>query len=465
MVSNRVYALVALGRFENRDDHNFLSSFDSSDDERRCKIDLAGRTAVVVWEDSTRQMQHTPDLRIDLHVDASEGTAVFALHSCVFLKGGKPNKLKLYLFIYPEDVQSVEYDGSSCPPIPAMQRVPSNNFTSLHFTMTQPPSFVVPKDRPLVPKARSEGLLDTMKALASARDITIYLDALPRVPEIRYHLSLLPSVFLFVELRRDERRVAIQRLYHGAGGQVISLDHVAPAASPTPSNNTSIKETVEEESPPPYLENSPVIIPAQLFTPPPNRKRRRTSELLSPSTTDKHTWFAFNQVLKRKTEIESRLEWLEKMVQESLARTPCRYNTEEMEHIINHVDDRVDDQLTGVQVELEDKVMDGTEELVLEKVLEKTEETHEQLLNGIKEDFAAAMEEMREEIMRELRKDVVKEDIIRDLKEEIKQELMAEMKAEFFRDMAQAMMSAASGGNEKAMMAVGAGSQASQSTK
>ncbi|KAK0737199.1 hypothetical protein B0T21DRAFT_159638 [Apiosordaria backusii] len=472
MVSNRAYGACSsrevgeldgdkiddnlTDRLDNRDDHDLPAIYDSSDDERHCKIDLTGRMGVVEWEDSNRQLQHTPDLRMDLHVDASEDQAIFALHGCVFLKSGKPNKLNLYLFVHPENIQSVEYNDNTGPSIPAMQRVPSNSFISLRFSMTQPASFVVPKNRPLVPKARSEGLVDTMKALASVQDFTIYLNMLQLVPETRYQLSLLPSVFLFNDLKTDERWAAIQRLYHGAGGQVINLGDVAAAPSPGPSNNTSIKETVEESSPPPYVEKGPLQSPAQLYTPsgvysqsppfqspltqaPSDRKRRRTSEHLSPSTTDKHILLAFGQVVKRNAELEIRLERLEKMVQESAARTPCRYNSEEMEHIIGHVDDRIDDQLTGVHIELEDKVMEGTEHLVAKK----SEETQEQLWNGIREEL---MEEIREELMEKMR-------------QEVKRELMAEIKMELFRDMAQAMMSVACGGNEKASMSFSAGNR------
>ncbi|KAK4176045.1 hypothetical protein QBC36DRAFT_330164 [Triangularia setosa] len=439
-------------RLDNRDDYDLPTMYDSGDDERHCKIDLTDRTGVVVWEDSNREMQHTPDLRMDLHVDASEDQAIFVLHSCVFLKSGKPNKLKLYLFIHPERIQSVEYNNNTGPPIPAMQRVPSNSFIGLRFSMTQPPSFVVPKNRPLVPKARSEGLLDTMKALASVQDFTIYLNMLQLVPEIRYQLSLLPSVFLFNDMKTDERWAAIQRLYHGAGGHVINLGDVAVAPSPSPSNNTSIKETVEDSLPPPYAEKGPLQSPAQLFTPS-DRKRRRTSELLSPSTTDKRILLAFGQVVKRNTELEIRLERLEKMVQESAARTPCRYNTEEVEHIIGHVDDRIDDQLTGVHIELEDKVMEGTEHLVAEK----TEETQAQIWNGIREGL---MEEIREELMEEIREELmekIREELMEKMREEVKRELMAEIKIELFRDMAQAMMGVACGGNEKVKMSFGAG--------
>lgn len=255
-------------RVDNRDGPDFYAMDDSSDDERHCKIDLKDRAGVVEWEDANRHLQHTPDLRMDLHVDASNDRALFALHGCIFLKGGKPNKVSVYIFVHPENIHSVGYDHSTGPSIPAMQRDPSKNFISLRFSMTQAPVFVVPKNRPLVPKARSEGLLGTMKALASAQDFTVYLNMLQLVPEVRYQLSLLPSVFLFNDLQTDERWAAIGRLYHGAGGQVVNLGSTAAAPRPTPSCDNPVMETLEELSPPPYVEKAPYQNPTQLATPP-----------------------------------------------------------------------------------------------------------------------------------------------------------------------------------------------------
>ncbi|KAK4652701.1 hypothetical protein QC762_500925 [Podospora pseudocomata] len=444
---------------------------DSSDDERHCKIDLKDRAGVVEWEDANRHLQHTPDLRMDVHVDASNDRALFALHGCIFLKGGKPNKVSVYIFVHPENIHSVGYDHSTGPSIPAMQRDPSKNFISLRFSMTQAPVFVVPKNRPLVPKARSEGLLDTMKALASAQDFTVYLNMLQLVPEVRYQLSLLPSVFLFNDLQTDERWAAIGRLYHGAGGQVVNLGNTAAAPRPTPSCDNLVMETLEELSPPPYVEKAPYQNPTQLATPP-DRKRRRTSEPLSSSRTDKRLLLDLGQgrvFRENNAELESRIERLEKMFQDSTpgqavqgytglesrierlemmilepaARSPCRYNSEEAEHLISHVNDRIDDQFTGVHVELQDKVMEDTERLVTEK----TEESQEELRKGLRETL---MEELREELMDKLRVE-----LLGTIREEVKRELMAEIKVELFRDMAQAMMGVACGtSSEKAKMAL-----------
>ncbi|KAK0661699.1 hypothetical protein QBC41DRAFT_235589 [Cercophora samala] len=437
--------------------------YDWTDDERHCKIDLKDRAGVVEWEDANRQLQHTPDLRMDLHVDASNDRAIFALHGCVFLKGGKPNKLSLYIYVYPEHVHSVEYDHSTGPSIPAMERAPSNNFISLRFSMTQAPTFVVPKNRPLVPKARSEGLLDTMKALASAQDFTVYLNMLQLVPEVRYQLSLLPSVFLFNDLKTDERWAALQRLYHGAGGQVVNLGSVVPAPPPIRSCDTSVMDTMEESSPPPYVEKAPLqSSPAYVETTPlqnsprpvtpSDRKRRRTSDPSSSSRLDKRLLLDFGQgqaFKKHTAELESRIERLERMVQEPAARTPCRYDSEEADHIIGHIDDRIDDQLTGVHIELEEKVMEGTKHFLTEK----TEESQEELWKGLRETL---MEELREELMESLREELtrkLRQELMGKIREEVKRELMAEIKAELFRDMAQAMMGVAcGGGSEKTKM-------------
>lgn len=149
------------------------------------------------------------------------------------------------------------------------------------------------------------------------------------------------------------------------------------------------------------------------------------------------------QAVQGYTGLESRIERLEMMILEPAARSPCRYNSEEAEHLISHVNDRIDDQFTGVHVELQDKVMEDTERLVTEK----TEESQEELRKGLRETL---MEELREELMDKLRME-----LLGTIREEVKRELMAEIKVELFRDMAQAMMGVACGtSSEKAKMAL-----------
>ncbi|KAK3990020.1 hypothetical protein QBC44DRAFT_342088 [Cladorrhinum sp. PSN332] len=381
----------------------------TSNSHRPWTVNLPDPThqVIVAWEDSNQQVQYTRNLDMDLYVSVSENQALFALHCLVFCTGSTPDR-RIYLFVPPENVKSIESQHTH-PSLPLAEQ--PDTFIPLRFSMTKPPSFEIPT-APFKPKPRSMNLVATTTALASVQDFTIYFNRLSFTPDIQKQLSSLPSIFSTSDLKTLEGQDSIKHLYRHPDSKEIK------APSPGPSSNTSIKETVEESSPPPYIEAQP------------NRKRQRTSESLSPSI-DKRILLAFDQVAQR-------IDRLEKRAPESIAPTPCRYSTEEMEHIISHVNDRIDDQLTGIHIELEEKVTEGTEQLVVEK----TEETQEQFWNGIREEL---VEEMREEVKQELKK------------------LMVEMKTELFRDMARAMMSAAYGGNEKAM-SLGAGTQSSEST-
>ncbi|KAK4457303.1 hypothetical protein QBC42DRAFT_256446 [Cladorrhinum samala] len=405
----------------------------SSDSERHYELHKTNLAGDVAWEDSNQQIQHTSDLQMDLHVDSSTNQAIFTLHGDTFLKGSsKP--FPLYLFVYPENIQSIESSPDTYPPILTTSgSLPPTAFIPLRFKLTEPPTFIVPK-HPLVPKARSSQLLDTIKALACVQDFSIRFNKLNLVPEIRSQLSSLPSVFSANELKTDKRRGALQMLYHGAGGEAVSLRDIIAATQ----GDTSIKEAIEETLPK-YTRDEHSKTSS-------GRKRQRTSESSSPPPNDKHALLDF----------KIRLERLEKMVQESMDHTPCRYNTEEMDDLMGSIDNRIDDQLMGVHIELEEKVMEGTEELVAQK----TEEAHEQLwdekrdelIEEIRPDIKQELkEELREEIIQEIKRELreeLREEMIREFKlelqEDLKQRLVTEIKNELFRDMAQAIISASS---------------------
>lgn len=157
----------------------------------------------------------------------------------------------------------------------------------------------------------------------------------------------------------------------------------------------------------------------------PDRKRRRTSEPPSPSSAP-----ADKRILTQLAALQSRVEQLEKMLADSgraadCEHTPCRYDSEEVAHILGHVNDKIDNDMLDVKIELEDQVLGETQQLVVEK----TEEQQSQLWN-----------EMREGLMEEMRREIKEE-----LMAELKKELVAEVKMELFKDMAQVMMRAACG--------------------
>lgn len=434
----------------NRDDDNTSVVFDSSDDERHCNINMLNSGGVVTWEDATHVIQHTSQLSLDFHVDTSEQRALFVLHAPVYLKVSTPNCLVFRLIVYPENIRSIEFDPRTRPPTPGMDNAP-NKFMRLRFLMTQPPSLAVPKDRPLEPKPRSRDLFEALKSLATVQELNIYLDMLCHVPEVRDQLSLLPTVFSSTYLgdrpKTDSNRSNLQVLHKGLGAVILDMGATAAGPDATLANTVAkqvVHETIEEVAPA-YTKDGSLCSPAQVITPS-DRKRRRTSESLSPSTADKRILTAFAQLAKRHADLQSRVAHLEKMVADSRCdHTPCRYDTEEIENIIEHVNDKIGNDMDDVRGELEDKVFGETRELVLEK----TEEQQSQLWADMREGL---MDEMRQEIKEEL-------------KAELRQELAAEIKSELFKDMAQAMMRAACGNGEKSGAGVSQSTQSTDSTQ
>ncbi|CCC07630.1 unnamed protein product [Sordaria macrospora k-hell] len=437
----------------NHDDDDILLSLDSSDNEMHCRIDKTNWTGVTVWEDADHHMEHTSDLRMDMLVDTSDQRALFVLQNFIYIKGSI-SSVPLYLFIYPEGIHSIEFDDCTRPPTLGMEDR-SNNFIRLRFTLSQPPTLVFAKDRPLEPKNKSLGRLDVMKALAAVQVFDFYLDKFRLVPEMREQLALLPSIFSSTRARdrpkTDARRAGLQRLYAGAGGHILDIGIGLPAFNTSVSkaaNSQPVQQTIEEEVvAPTYTKYGSLQSPAQVIITPSVRKRRRTSESLSPSTPDnKRIFTAFAQLAKSHAELQNRVVHLEKMLADSARcdHTPCRYDSEEAAHIIGHVNDKIDNDMLDVKIELEDQVLAETQQVMVEK----TEEQQSQLWNDMREGL---MDEMRQEIKEELMA-------------ELRQDLVAEVKMELFKDMAQAMMRAACDDDAKSAK-VGTGlSQSTQST-
>lgn len=258
----------------NHDDDDILLSLDSSDNEMHCRIDKTNWTGVTVWEDADHHMEHTSDLRMDMLVDTSDQRALFVLQNFIYIKGSI-SSVPLYLFIYPEGIHSIEFDDCTRPPTLGMEDR-SNNFIRLRFTLSQPPTLVFAKDRPLEPKNKSLGRLDVMKALAAVQVFDFYLDKFRLVPEMREQLALLPSIFSSTRARdrpkTDARRAGLQRLYAGAGGHILDIGIGLPAFNTSVSkaaNSQPVQQTIEEEVvAPTYTKYGSLQSPAQVIITP-----------------------------------------------------------------------------------------------------------------------------------------------------------------------------------------------------
>jgi len=239
-------------RPDSRDDHRLPATCDSSDDETHFRIDRTLLEVDIVWEDSNGQIQHTRKVRMDMYVNTLEKQAFFTLHCILYCRGSQPDT-KLYLFIHPEHVKSIESTNN----FPSLQTIKSREVIPLRFSMLKPPRLVVPKF-PVRPKGQSIDLKTTMEALASVQDFTIFFNFFSLTVEFREQLRSLPSVIH--HLKTAKGRDSLDDIYHGAGGEVFG----AHSPSPGPSN-TLIKDTVELASPPAYIPKVPLQSPPQIF--------------------------------------------------------------------------------------------------------------------------------------------------------------------------------------------------------
>lgn len=351
---------------------------------------------------------------------------MFALHGYILLKCSNA-KTNLSLFIHPEVIQSIEFARTRSP-IPTMQEEAHDNaFIALHFTLAQPPSLVTPKGAPLEAKNKYQAMLNDMKSLGTVRQFTVYLNSLNLIPETREQLALLPSVFSpthpFGLIQTDEKRASLDTLFRSGPGEVMNLGQTF--VPPGDSSGQASKEMAEEEEtsgpvPPPYpqAEDSLPLQSLLQFTPtePPKKRRRLSDSLLSPSTPDYHRLLsAFRQVLKHHAGQETRIHQLETQLQ-SLAggnRTPCRYDTEEKEHITSHLEDKIDDHMYSVHRDLEGAMLTETEERVAETVelkhAELRQEIEDEWINDIRHDISVQLkQQIKTEIFREMVRALIK---------------------------------------------------------
>ncbi|KAK3949495.1 hypothetical protein QBC32DRAFT_349036 [Pseudoneurospora amorphoporcata] len=127
----------------------------------------------LAWtNDTDPQEQHTSGLYIDLYVDTIKLLAMFRLHATILLRPlGK--WATLYLLVHPERIQSIEFN------------LRGDDLVPLHFTMTQAPTFVVPKEMQESYELRPQDQdhFDSIKSLARLRQFTVYLDPVDLKPE------------------------------------------------------------------------------------------------------------------------------------------------------------------------------------------------------------------------------------------------------------------------------------------
>ncbi|KAK4460092.1 hypothetical protein QBC42DRAFT_253787 [Cladorrhinum samala] len=407
-ISDMANAIASSPQLPDGDDEpTQLAPSPRDDDATPYIFNLDKYDGTVVWQDSDQQ-NSSLNLKVSLHVNCTQNVAILILVSGVFLKHkNNEHKLPLYLHIFPENIRSIGYHARAPLPIQPSPDVPH---IGLHFSLHREPAFIVPPKISLNAKAQDESLLDGMTALASLKDFTVYLPLLNLAIEKREQLALLPSIFDNHELKTDERRASVKRLYRGEGGQVVNLKELASSSrNPGPGDKGTAEETL-----PRYTEKdqSPTQVAA-----PPNTKRPRTPKSTPPSPSDRE---------EKRLKLESRVELLEKAAQ--APRTPCRYNSQERNTLEDDIEDRLREM---VRSEYEDRLM-GIEDTVIgsaQGILEYlAEDAQDQAMTYIRELVPRAVKRQVEQMF---------EDVVERVVERVTEQVLERVVDEVRKDIAQ----------------------------
>ncbi|KAK4164083.1 hypothetical protein QBC43DRAFT_53884 [Cladorrhinum sp. PSN259] len=218
--------------FSPRSDHHDNSHFD---------LDLTSQVTAV-WQPSNQTPHDSLQLQSRLCVSVTENQAIFTLSGFIKPKNGRPGIL-LYLFVYPENIVSIEYKRK--PLMPTIDGKPEH-LIELRFNMTQRPTLIAPEKT--VPE--DEDLVRRMLSLASQQHFTLHLstaaNALTDTAQTQLHN--LPKVMSTYKPTTDQRRTNICGLYGGRGGCVVNLDGLEALVA-GPSSKTSLDKRVEDPSP------------------------------------------------------------------------------------------------------------------------------------------------------------------------------------------------------------------------
>lgn len=236
------------------------SSSDSSDS--RGNIDIVGAETVVEWTIPTGQTcclssKDTPaseaaNIAFDLHFRPATTTASIRLRAPIMLKGLGRKMTPLFLFIPPEQVESMAFVGQEeAQATENIQKgLGTSGAVSFRFKLKQPGDLVVPPLDSLVPKKKVYWqLLDSLKSLALALEFVVYLN--PNTIPSEEGVRCVGDALSGGKFATSVPHADVSRLYDGKGGKVLmpsDLDKSVPVPEHEPE---------PEDSPPSYGELGP----------------------------------------------------------------------------------------------------------------------------------------------------------------------------------------------------------------
>jgi hypothetical protein len=187
----------------------------TEDTRESFKIEIQAKYNIVSWKDNNNRVQSENKLHLSIFLDTLASTALFRLHGDIQLtyKGITSSKQAIYLFIHPEDIQSVTLESTADVP-------PMN---TLCFSLQRTPRLVAPKDCVLMSESEDECLLRSIQALSTLTKFNVHLNSSGMNSSSTPDLERVASIFSpNHNIAVDATRANLNTLYSDNVGEVVN---------------------------------------------------------------------------------------------------------------------------------------------------------------------------------------------------------------------------------------------------
>lgn len=347
------------------------------------------------------QPEHAPcsvHSSMTIFSDLSSNTAFFKLQSPVTLLVPSSQtdhfdtvRSNVHLCIRPEHITSLLQDRVQLPErlAPLYKKIEGQETIRLHFVLSRPPEWVVPRFGTLMPKTQEDAqLLAVFQRFATIQSVTVYMPS-NAIPEAKAS-SLCHAASTSGRLHSSPQHADFQRWYPRSGGKIVPADGIAHIVS-------SDRPT---ESPPSYNDlGSPLPSPHQAST---SRKRTRTSSGTQDKQLDDHKVLdSINQAVdmaSRLRDLILQAERKEALLKERTGQADQRLiqlaeaTAEDKESQLVQLKQYVDDRLEETRLEIREYIDEHFDELSVDVVLRSEMEDY------VDEALRAAEDDLRERL-------------------------------------------------------------------
>lgn len=205
------------------------TTFERGGQDGNATIDRSYRVYSLTWEDVNGQKQQIypqDEVILQIYMNTLANTAFFKLYTNVALQRSRRyhRKERVYLHIYPEWIKAITSQITSNERKGSMALA---NHSSLHFSLTQHPDLIAPKDIPLVSKGKAKAHLKLFQDLATLTQFTVDLASSSTTARNKSNFQLLTTIFSSKNKSHPckySKLGNIALLYAGNGGKVVGIN-------------------------------------------------------------------------------------------------------------------------------------------------------------------------------------------------------------------------------------------------